>query len=204
MHPPQVLIRYGLMSHVGRFAAGPVGLVRGQSVVLRTGRGLELGEVLATLDAASTPAGPPGGEVLRPATRDDLERARKAVAARPLQLAQFESVFRDGLWPIVVLDVEPLLDAPPRSVLYYLGPHHLDLEGLGQVLRDRFRLDVHFEPAGHDPGETADAEPAGCGTGSCGAGGCGTKGGGCGTSGDACSSCGLKDLARRPRPPLAV
>src|SRR4051812_42126306 len=51
---PAYLVRYGLMGHVGRFALDPDGDEvprRGQSVVIRTDRGLELGEVLTHLAA---------------------------------------------------------------------------------------------------------------------------------------------------------
>ena len=54
------LIRYGVMSHVGRFSASPDGgsaLERGQSVVIRTDRGVELGEVLIALEASEEKAG---------------------------------------------------------------------------------------------------------------------------------------------------
>src|SRR5207249_3656504 len=66
------LIRYGLMSQVGRFLAPPdrdVPFERGQVVVIQSCRGLELGEVLIAHDHPSPdrsggsdrPAGPPGG-----------------------------------------------------------------------------------------------------------------------------------------------
>src|SRR5271156_5341123 len=50
------LIRYGVMSHVGRFPVLPTcdrSLERGQLVVIQTDRGLELGEVLIATDGQS-------------------------------------------------------------------------------------------------------------------------------------------------------
>ena len=52
---PDYLVRYGLMGHVGRFSLDPETdqePQRGHTVVIRTDRGLELGEVLARLAAS--------------------------------------------------------------------------------------------------------------------------------------------------------
>ncbi len=76
---PAYLIRYGVMGYVGRFRASPDGigpLERGQSVVIQTDRGVELGEVLIPLDEAGDSR---VGEqrVLRAAGPDDLDRSRR-------------------------------------------------------------------------------------------------------------------------------
>jgi hypothetical protein len=173
------LVRYGLMAHIGRFAADASDFARGQVVVVRSHRGTELGEVL-------TPASPSvtTSRVLRAALPDDLECARLAALDRPRRLEACERVFRDGVWPLDLLDVEPLLEER-RTVLYYLGPHGLDAEGLQQILRETCGLDATFEPLGRD-----ESEEAGCGS-------CGT-GSGCGSCTDGhaggCSGCPVKDL----------
>ena len=78
------LIRYGVMSHVGRFPALPTcdhSLERGQLVVIQTDRGLELGEVLIATDGK---AAPPGNRptTLR-LTRMATTRCRMFHRARP-------------------------------------------------------------------------------------------------------------------------
>ena len=53
------LIRYGVMSHVGRFPTVPTcdqPLKRGQPVVIQTARGLEIGEVLIATHVGATPS----------------------------------------------------------------------------------------------------------------------------------------------------
>ncbi len=61
------LLRVGAMGHVGRFAAiDAVRYPRRSRVVVRTVRGLELGEVLAPCDA--TPEGNTDGSILRGVT----------------------------------------------------------------------------------------------------------------------------------------
>jgi cell fate regulator YaaT (PSP1 superfamily) len=178
------LIRYGLARVVGRFASDSETFGRGQSVVIRTHRGTELGEVLA--EAPPTP-GPETGlaPILRAAGAEDLERSRRADLDRPAHFDACRAVFDEGDWPMEVIDAEPLLD-PGRTVLHYLGPHRLDASGLVAAFRARYGLDVVLEPAGRDvpdPEPEPEPEPHGCGScgssGGCGTGGCGSESGGC-------------------------
>ncbi|MCA1686937.1 MAG: signal peptidase, partial [Planctomycetia bacterium] len=70
------LIRYGMMGQVGRFAADPgTGYERGQTVVVRSHRGAELGEVLIEAPARAGDDVPPAGTalILRAAGLEDLE-----------------------------------------------------------------------------------------------------------------------------------
>ena len=139
------LIRYGVMSHVGRFPALPTcdrSLERGQLVVIQTERGLELGEVLIATDgkAPSSETGPDSAmagagdedamslvssstsHVLRKAGPDDLSRSRSATAARASRFSLCQRILEEGNWPWELVDVEPLLDGR-ATVLQYLGPH---------------------------------------------------------------------------------
>jgi hypothetical protein len=211
------LIRYGVMGYVGRFrvapeCAGP--LARGQSVVIQTDRGVELGEVLIPLDEAGAARAKlvEQQRVIRPATPADLDRSRFAEASRSDRLAICRRVLDEEGWPWDLVDVEPLLEEGV-TVIQYLGPHHLD----AATIRARFRmtcdLDVVLEPVGTDVDEAVEhgCGSGGCGSGGCGSGGCGNPtdpdaqpvGSGCGSSAHAgCASCGLSRLAtaRRPRP----
>src|SRR5262249_44817659 len=105
------LIRYGSMGRVGKFTADGPGYERGQTVVIRSERGTELGEVPIALSSAPTAAPPAASaRVLRAAGSDDLERARLAEALRADRFAACQRVFQDGVWPLELVDVEPLLD----------------------------------------------------------------------------------------------
>ncbi len=196
------LIRYGMMGQVGRFTADP-GVVygRGQAVVVRSHRGTEIGEVLIETPVGPGAVVPPAGtaHILRAAGPGDMARAGLAEQERGERFAVCERVFGNGVWPIELIDVEPLLD-DRRTVLHYLGPHRLDLSGVLAAFRETCDLDVMLQPVGRDlPDEDAsDVEPAvetehACGT--CASGG---GGGGCG-SGGGCGDCGVKKLldARR-------
>lgn len=196
------LIRYGLMAQVGKFSADAADLERGTTVVIRSHRGTELGEVLAPLPTSATISPEDtlalaSARVLRIAGPDDLEQARQAESSRPTRFELCQRLFQDGVWPLELIDVEPLLD-DRRTVLHYLGPHRLDVAGLLSAFRATCDLDVMLEPVGRDVSELdeePEAEEAGCG--SCGTeqGGCGSSGGGCGSSTHGgCSSCGVKKL----------
>jgi cell fate regulator YaaT (PSP1 superfamily) len=198
------LVRYGQMGHVGRFAADCSAYERGQTVVVESARGVELGEVLLGLpDGTATPpsAGSAPARVLRPAAENDLARAQQVAIERSTRLLACEGVFRNGAWPLELIDVEPMLEGR-RTVLHYLGPHRLDTAGLVQALRDTCGLEVWLEPAGRDVADDEaehDGEAGTCQD--CGAtGGCGTSNGGCGTKtgteAGGCTSCAVKDLIR--------
>ena len=104
---------------------------------------------------------PPAGNarVVRAAGPDDLERVRRLAAEREVRFAACRRVFQDGLWPIDLIDVEPLLD-DGRTVLYYLGLHRLDVAGILAAFRASTDLDVMLEPVGRDLAED-EADPPG-------------------------------------------
>ena len=204
--PPLFFVRYGQMSHVGRFAATSTDHHRGEPVLLQTHRGQQLGEVLGRSETSSTDESlSPSGHILRTASPDDLNRAQQAASKRSGYLALFDEIFSDGHWPIVLVDAEPLLDDDQeRCILFYLGPHHLEDEGLRLAIRNRRGLEVLLEPVGRDlpvdepaPGQITASASSSCGSGGCGSssssGGCGSCGSTTEDSGSACStSCGAK------------
>ena len=202
----------------GRFRASPDGigpLERGQSVVIQTDRGVELGEVLIPLDEVGGSRVGEQQRVLRAAGQEDLDRSRRAEASRPDRFATCRRVLDEEGWPWDLIDVEPLLD-DGVTVLQYLGPHHLDAADIRARFRMAFGLDVVLEPVGADEEEAAEPVGGGCGSGGCGSGGgcgdggCSSKaepeagaaasGSGCGSSPHGgCASCGLSELAAARR-----
>jgi hypothetical protein len=199
------------MGYVGRFRASPEcdrggPLRRGQAVVIRTDRGVELGEVLIPLDedgAARVPAD--DRQVIRPAGPEDLDRARRAEDDRTERFATCRRVLEDEGWPWDLVDVEPLLE-DGVTVIQYLGPHDLDVAAIRARFRMTCDLDVVLESVG-----VVEPVGGGCGSGGCGSGGCGpvaapTAGsGGCGSSPHSgCASCGLSRMAAGRRSGAAV
>jgi hypothetical protein len=182
----EYLLSYGLQGELGRFrAAGPLACRRGDRVVVRSRRGLELAEVLR--------AAVPGHAVFLPNTTVGqlLRRAGPAdeeAAARMRQRAQ--QVFARGAallgeldLPLEVLDVEVLLDGR-QAVLQHLRWADCDVRPFVSTLAREFDLLITLTDLTRPEALLADEEPAGCG--SCGSGGCGSCGsGGCGSCGSA-------------------
>lgn len=156
----QHLVRVGALGHVGRFTAvDAVRYPRYARVVVRTGRGLELGEVLAA--PAGPDDAPADGSILRGLTVEDqllaarLEKHRhEAFEACTARLAETNST-------AVLMDVEHLFDG--RTLLFYfLGEMTPELEALTAELAVLYDTQVQFS-------RFADAVNAGCGP------GCGTE-----------------------------
>lgn len=175
-------VRYGDFHHIGLFPSMQ-SYVPGQQVVIRSGRGVELGSVVGTGEA-STSVAQEGPRILRQATQQDILEQTLAERQRTLRYSTCRTLFEESVWPLQLIDVEPLLQQG-RVVLYYLGPHHLDFEGMKQAILDQFHLDVSFEPVGRDADpETATVAEHGCSS-------CGSETGGCGSSGGS-GSCGTE------------
>ncbi|WP_337175796.1 PSP1 C-terminal domain-containing protein [Paludisphaera sp.] len=186
----ECLVRHGLAGRVGWFAADAPAPTRGEAVVLRTSRGIELGEVLK-----AEPSRARAGEdsigvfrVLRAATPADLELAREAERLRDARFDLCRRVVDEEGWPLELVDVEPLLDL--STVLHVLSWDEYD----PAMVRARFRVsgdfDVHVEALGDDPAPDPAPEPPKAKA---------KAGGGCGT-GSGCSSCGVAAMRAGNRP----
>ncbi len=186
------LVRYGASACVGQFtSAGAIRYERHQQVVLRTDRGLELGEVLTSPDAAGPgdsfqegglSAGNADGTILRRVTAADellrqrIERHRQEAFQRCA-----DRVAELGL-PVVLIDVEHLFDGS-SLVFYFVGEQLPELEEIVAELTERYEAEVQFR-------KFTQTVEEGCGP------GCGTKetcqtshasSGGCGSCATKCA-----------------
>jgi cell fate regulator YaaT (PSP1 superfamily) len=164
----QHLIRVGVLGHVGRFdSADTTRYPRGRRVICRTGRGLEIGEVLAP-NARTVPADILDGTIVRAmSVEDELLQARleKDKQAAVEQCA--EKITASGS-TAVLLDAEMLFDAT-GLYFYFLGEVTPEVEALTGELAEVYEAKVQY-------GKFAAAVVEGCGP------GCGTEdatGGGC-------------------------
>jgi cell fate regulator YaaT (PSP1 superfamily) len=160
------------MGQVGRFrAADTTGYRRGVRVVLRTDRGLELGDVLGGDDDDGSVIAGTDGAILRPMSIEDrlledrLERRRDdayeacvvEVAGRGLQ--------------VTLMDVEHLFDGN-TLIFYFLGDVTPEVERLTGHLAETYESKAQFR-------QFTETLTAGCGP------DCGTEN----AEGGGCSSC---------------
>ena len=165
-------------------------VIRGRRVVLRTARGLEVGEVLGPTEDAPTP-GQSDGSILRAMTvEDQLLKARLDKNRQAAFDACNHKIRQLGL-SATLIDVEHLFDG--RSLFFYfLGHVPPELESLAAELAEVYDAAAEF-------GRFADTLTAGCGPG-CGTdeatgGGCTTCATGCAAAG-ACSSANAKAVSK--------
>jgi hypothetical protein len=175
------LVRVGALGHVGRFTAvDAICYPRHAPVVVRTSRGLELGEVLDP-PAEDLPGALADGSILRGVTAEDqLLRARLEKNTRTAYRACAVRLAELNL-PTVLMDVEHLFDGR-TLVFYFLGEVTSELEQLTQELAELYETHVQFR-------KFSEAVVQGCGP-DCGteaAGGCKTCVTGCAIAG-ACST----------------
>jgi cell fate regulator YaaT (PSP1 superfamily) len=170
------LVRYGLLGYVGRFAAvDAMRYPRRARVVVRSSRGLEMGEVLAEPDDGGLAAGESSGQILRRmSVQDDLLAARLE-RRRHEAFTACEQLLAGAGVDAALVDVEHLFDGE-GLFFYFLGDPPQAAADVTRQLADTYEAAVEFR-------KFADTLSEGCGP------GCGTdeaKGqGGC----DSCTSC---------------
>jgi cell fate regulator YaaT (PSP1 superfamily) len=179
----EYLVSHGCTGEFGRFrAAATAAFRRGARVVVRSQRGLELGEVLCLCTPRHAQSMPDSfvGELLRAATPED-EQIAAGLGQRTQQL--FDDGRRLALdlkLPLEIFDVEVSLDGH-QVTLFYVRWQECDERPLVRALSQKYEAMVALHDLGLPVGAT------GCGRPDCGqqAGGCTT----CSTGGS-CASCG--------------
>lgn len=169
------LVRVGAMGHVGRFTAvDAVRYTRGSHVIVRTARGLEIGEVLSA-DGQAELRGTTDGAILRGMTVEDRLLQARLEKHKRAALDACEARLRDLGSPAVLMDVELLFDG--RSLyFYFLGEVAPEVEAVTDELASVYEARAQIQ-------QFADAVATGCGP------ECGTdEAAGCGSS---CSSCAI-------------
>ena len=191
MDAQEYLVSFGLTGEFGRCrAAVPLALRRGERVVVRGPRGIEIASVLreATPRHARFLPNTTVGQLLRRAGDAD-EDADSSMRVRGRQLFERGRHLAAELsLPLELLDVEVLLDGE-HAVLHLLRWADTDVRPFVSTLSREFELHVALADLSR-PAEAADHGDAGCGRPDCGrqeGGGCSTcgSGGGCGTCGSA-------------------
>ncbi len=147
---PDYVVRYGAMRFLGVFSpAGGREYRRSASVIARTDRGLEVGEVLckASPEALGQIEDPGAGQILREMTVEDRhELIRLQQQGRQQFDLCRQHVERLGL-KMQLVDVEHLFGGE-RIVVYYLAESRVDFRELVRVLAGEFQTRIEMRQIG--------------------------------------------------------
>ncbi len=191
MNDLEYLLSYGRLGDFGRFRSGkPLACRRGDRAVVRTHRGLEVGEVLRESAPAHATFLPNTsvGQLVRLLTPTDEDTAARSAGRGQAVFARATHVAQDLALPLEVIDAEVLFDGA-HGVLHLLRWEACDIRELVSTLSREFELHVAVADLSA-PGASLheeEEEHAGCGKENCGSGegGCSS----CGTGGG-CNTCG--------------
>jgi len=143
------VVRYGSMRRLGVFQSKDEAHPRGTRVIVRTDRGLEIGEVLceATEAAVAHLSDPARGPLLRAATAaDEKDLARiHDQERREFEVCQ-QYVAQLGL-DMSLVDVEHLFGGE-RVVVYFLAENRIDFRELVKLLAGEFQTRIEMRQIG--------------------------------------------------------
>jgi cell fate regulator YaaT (PSP1 superfamily) len=167
-------VRVGILGHVGRYiSSGGLRFQRGARVICRTGRGLEVGEVL-TVPPLGSATQPVDGQLLRPLAAEDLLLLERLERHREEAYVACTERLRQLKIDTTLVDVEHLFDGS-SLYFYFLGSIPPEVEGLTEELAAIYATKVQFH-------RFSDVLTEGCGP------TCGTEdAAGCGNSCEGCS-----------------
>jgi cell fate regulator YaaT (PSP1 superfamily) len=144
------ITRHGAMRFLGEYeAAGETAYARGDAVLVRSERGLEVGEVLCPATPATVQllAEPTSGQIVRRLTdadQPDVERVRQA------EVKAFETCNRfiaHRRLPMELVDVEHLFGGE-RIVFYFLAEKRVDFRELVKDLAREYRTRIEMRQIG--------------------------------------------------------
>lgn len=152
----------------GAAAFTPGMIKRGNRVICRTGRGLEIGTVASALLDSSDPAEEIGGTIIRKTTTEDELLLSRLEKHRNAAMAECRQELVEANSAAVLLDVDQLFDAG-TLIFYFLEVVEPATEQIVQRLAERYESRIrsrHFAKLvsqGCGPGcGTADAHGGGC------------------------------------------
>jgi cell fate regulator YaaT (PSP1 superfamily) len=124
-------------------------LTRGASVIARTSRGLELGEVLceATDRVLSQMDSPPGGSIQRTVTEADENELAHLVAKEAVDCEKCLQFIRELELPMDLVDIERVFGGE-RMVIYYLSEDRVDFRELVKRLAAEFQTRIEMKQIG--------------------------------------------------------
>lgn len=147
---PKYIARYGLMRSLGvLISRNDVEYRRGMEVIVRSERGLEIGQVLceATDDALSHLDQPPSGQIVRKVSDEDLATIDGIDSSRKSKLEACQKHIDALGLEMKLVDVEQLFGGE-RLVVYYLSEERVDFRELVKLLAGEFQTRIEMRQIG--------------------------------------------------------
>ncbi len=144
------IVRYGAMRFLGIFTASSGQQYRrGQEVIARTDRGLEVGEVLCLADdeAVARLRDPAEGQILREMTHDDHNEVARIRAGTSEELQVCQRCIDKLNLEMNLVDIEHVFGGE-RIVVYYLAENRVDFRELVRMLASEFQTRIEMRQIG--------------------------------------------------------
>ena len=143
------IVRHGAMRFLGEFDPENAAYARGQEVIVRTERGLELGQVLcpATPRAVELIAEPTRGKIVR--VLDERDRAERE-RLRDIEQRELETCGRfvqQRRLQMELVDVEHLFGGE-RIIFYFLAEKRVDFRELVKDLAREYQTRIEMRQIG--------------------------------------------------------
>jgi len=147
---PKFLVRHGVMRFVGEYDA-PAGVTpkRGETVILRTDRGQEVGEVLcpSTPQAVAAIPEPTHGQLLRIATDADRKKMAELTAAQQREYEVGTKLIATHKMAMQIVDVEHLFGGE-RILFYFLADGRVDFRELVKSMARELHTRIELRQIG--------------------------------------------------------
>jgi len=144
------VVRYGVMRTLGIFTTSRgETLARGNRVVARTERGLEVGEVLleATDTVVERMTDPRRGQVLRLMSTEDERESKRLLERQQREFESCKKHIAELKLPMELVDVEQMFGGE-RIVVYYISEIRVDFRDLVKVLANEFQTRIEMRQIG--------------------------------------------------------
>jgi cell fate regulator YaaT (PSP1 superfamily) len=144
------IVRHGAMRFLGEFqTTADVETERGQEVVIRTERGLEVGEVLCESNpqALAVITEPTRGQIVRCLDNEDAAQVDRLRELEQQEMDFCQRLVRDRNLQMELVDVEHLFGGE-RVVFYFLAEKRVDFRELVKELAREFKTRIEMRQIG--------------------------------------------------------
>jgi cell fate regulator YaaT (PSP1 superfamily) len=149
--PSRYVVRYGTTRHVAEFGVrGREPFERGQSVVVRSDRGHEIGEVLCAASERTREwlgTTESKGQIVRVVTEEDRLKADELTRKEREQFHGGKELIEQSKLQMQLVDVEHIFGGE-RLVFYYVAEARIDFRELVKALAGKFQMRIEMRQIG--------------------------------------------------------